>query len=561
MADLSWELEPSHFPQPLTRWANELFCTLQTSSIARLASEYGLLLEGVAMREFDGRVYTAVVPLGGKVRKPPPPFLVPLLVKLVPELRRRIARGREAEARDEMGRALESWLTTDEPRMLAVAHDLSSRDLTSLSDAELAGVLDEAMALAAEGIYVHFKLHGVAVFLIGRLGHELCTKHGWTTAEFTDLFTGLSDTSTGPGGAQAAIVELVQAAGGHEALASASSLDDVRAISADVSAAIDDYLRTWGARAIRYETAYPTVAERPQWLLRALQEQARHTVSAEETARRASRRAEATERAVRDVGGDDDARRRVERAQRCFPVREGNETATVGLPVAAMRRVGLEAGRRLAEQGSLERHDDVFDLEVAEVLAALRGSGAGKDAVRSVAAERRRAREKAAEAIPPEVIGPPPSPPPALAGFPADVTANVEGLLWYMNQILGKGGERTASGVEGLIQGDGVSSGVYEGPARVVMDEGGLDTIEAGDVLVCPITSPVWSFVFPYLGALVCDAGGVMSHPAIIAREFGLPAVVGTGVATASIKDGDVVRVDGAAGTVTIVGDREVVAS
>ena len=103
------------------------------------------------------------------------------------------------------------------------------------------------------------------------------------------------------------------------------------------------------------------------------------------------------------------------------------------------------------------------------------------------------------------------------------------------------------------VRGDAVSPGVYEGTARVVLDEAELDRIEAGDVLVCPITSPVWSMVFPALGALVCDAGGPLSHPAIIAREFAIPAVVNTVNATSVIADGATVRVDGDAGVVTMV--------
>ena len=88
-----------------------------------------------------------------------------------------------------------------------------------------------------------------------------------------------------------------------------------------------------------------------------------------------------------------------------------------------------------------------------------------------------------------------------------------------------------------------------------MLDEAELDRIEAGDVLVCPITSPVWSMVFPALGALVCDAGGPLSHPAIIARrEFGIPAVVGTGDATSTILTARGCVSTAVQGTVTMVG-------
>jgi pyruvate,water dikinase len=84
------------------------------------------------------------------------------------------------------------------------------------------------------------------------------------------------------------------------------------------------------------------------------------------------------------------------------------------------------------------------------------------------------------------------------------------------------------------------------------MDESQFDLMRPGDVLVCPITSPVWSVLFPSVGALVTDTGGVLSHPAIIAREYLVPAVVATGNATAVLGDGQLVTVDGSAGTIEI---------
>ena len=107
---------------------------------------------------------------------------------------------------------------------------------------------------------------------IGLLGLELERDHGWTDIEFAALFTGLSNTSTAPGKAQDAIVKLIADANGLDTLAHATSLNDVRKISATVGDAIDEYLDRWGLRAVRYEVAYPTVAERPDWLLRQLQE-------------------------------------------------------------------------------------------------------------------------------------------------------------------------------------------------------------------------------------------------------------------------------------------------
>ena len=126
-------------------------------------------------------------------------------------------------------------------------------------------------------------------------------------------------------------------------------------------------------------------------------------------------------------------------------------------------------------------------------------------------------------------------------------------MLWYADKVFGDPPPATdANAPTNEIRGTAVSPGRYEGTARVLLDESQLERIEQGDVLVCPITSPVWSMVFPALGALVCDAGGPLSHPAIIAREFGIPAVVGTGVGTSVIPDGASVLVDGDKGTVAL---------
>ncbi len=103
------------------------------------------------------------------------------------------------------------------------------------------------------------------------------------------------------------------------------------------------------------------------------------------------------------------------------------------------------------------------------------------------------------------------------------------------------------------LSGIPASKGEYTGPVRVIMDESEFHKIQPGDVMVCPMTSPVWSVLFSNLGALVTDSGGLLSHPAIIAREYRIPAVVATGNATSLLQDGEIVSVDGTAGIAGIV--------
>ena len=97
------------------------------------------------------------------------------------------------------------------------------------------------------------------------------------------------------------------------------------------------------------------------------------------------------------------------------------------------------------------------------------------------------------------------------------------------------------------------SPGVAEGPARVILSADGISDLQPGEILVAPLTAPSWAPVFGKIGATVTDVGGMMSHAAIVCREYGLPAVTGTAYGTKNIKTGDRIRVDGNTGTVTVL--------
>jgi pyruvate,water dikinase len=104
-----------------------------------------------------------------------------------------------------------------------------------------------------------------------------------------------------------------------------------------------------------------------------------------------------------------------------------------------------------------------------------------------------------------------------------------------------------------VLRGMGASGGTYEGPARLVADPADFGRIVQGDVLVTGSTTEAFNILLPLLGGIVTDSGGLLSHAAIVAREYGVPGVVGTREATERIPDGARVRVDGDAGEVTIL--------
>jgi pyruvate, water dikinase len=148
------------------------------------------------------------------------------------------------------------------------------------------------------------------------------------------------------------------------------------------------------------------------------------------------------------------------------------------------------------------------------------------------------------------------SPPPALGPAPENLTEPFTVMLWGVNDdTVGRWLNRGDGDETGVLEGVAASPGVVEGPARVILSPAELGDVQTGEVLVCPITAPSWAPVFTKISAAVSDIGGIMAHAAIVSREYGLPAVVGTGFATKSIKTGQRVRVDGSRGIVTVLED------
>ena len=138
---------------------------------------------------------------------------------------------------------------------------------------------------------------------------------------------------------------------------------------------------------------------------------------------------------------------------------------------------------------------------------------------------------------------------------PAVITEPFTLMLWGITSDQIKNWLGDSDAPEGEFRGMAASSGVAEGPARVISSSDQLSEVQEGDILVAPVTAPSWGPIFGKIRATVTDIGGMMSHAAIVCREYGMPAVTGTGTASAQIRTGQWLRVDGNNGTVTIVDD------
>lgn len=206
---------------------------------------------------------------------------------------------------------------------------------------------------------------------------------------------------------------------------------------------------------------------------------------------------------------------------------------------ARLRLVFLAIGRKLAALGRLADPEDIFYLRYHEIRVVAANPTA-IDA-RALVAERRAARERAFQLRPREWVG---------TVTEWDLYTEPYKSLWgYPEKFF----RRQEAAVADVITGLAASAGVAEGVARVVASPAEFDQVRPGDILVCKMTSPAWIVVFTKIRGLVTDAGGVLSHPAVVSREFGIPAVVGTIVATQRIRSGDRIRVNGSEGRVEIL--------
>jgi pyruvate,water dikinase len=201
--------------------------------------------------------------------------------------------------------------------------------------------------------------------------------------------------------------------------------------------------------------------------------------------------------------------------------------ADIGLGQPQIRRMLAELGRRLAGAGVFNRPEDIYWLEAREVesLAAALDQG-GRPYSHAAAVEERKSKWQALRRIVPPNVLP-------------------------KNRFLAMFAPREDQHGD-TLKGSGASAGKVHARACVMRGPEDFSRMQPGDVIVAVITTPAWTPLFARAAAVVTDIGGPLSHSSIVAREYGIPAVLGTGAATHRIQDGQMITVDGSAGTVSL---------
>ncbi len=298
----------------------------------------------------------------------------------------------------------------------------------------------------------------------------------------------------------------------------------------------DTYLEQYGLSLYDLDFSKPTLAEDPATLLDTL----RLYVSSESRSPYerveglAAQRCQALNRILDRVRGVKRwaFMKTLPNAQKFAPLREEG-LADLGLGYPRLRRMLLELGRRLVEAESISSKEDIFWLEESEAQMAAEALDQGKPlpAMQPVIAQRKGVWNAEKRVTPPTML-------PVGSRF--------------MGMDVGAFGARTEGQEGDTIKGAGAFPGQITGVARVLHGPEDFDLMKPGEILVAAITTPAWTPLFAKATAIVTDIGGPLSHSSIVAREYGIPAVLGTGVATRRIASGQVITVDGSAGLVML---------
>jgi phosphohistidine swiveling domain-containing protein len=526
----TWTADSSHQTEPVTATLRALMPTNYAAGFKHSFAQLGLPLSHIAIAFVEGWTYTSVFAHGARRggTKQPPELVLKLVTRLHPGFRRRTRRAAAALADDLPLVEAKRWLAT---RQTWIDGNLELEDVpvAQLDDRALARHVLATAERLADGLYTHFALFAPAAVV----GEYLLAADRWgidRSLASTAVLHGTPSTQE----AERRLDALVDELGPTQP----TTLDQVRAHSPRAAELLDEFLRHHGGWSLADDLNAQCLIEVPDVTVRMINARRRRR-SSNDVARLAADALDSvraglpsSERPIFDA--------LAERAQCAYASLDDNSGLTASWPLGLARRAQIEAARRLTHRGKLADTGDVWTLTPDEISGLLTGAAA-PDASEIA----RRAAERAWQhtLTPPPVLGAAPTPPPDPRVFPTPVAELTRRVLTFVDAKFGDD-ERAF----------GVGTEPVRGRAVVVTSaHEALERLEPGDILVTPTTTPAHNVVLPLAAGLVTSFGGPNSHPAIVARELGIPAIVGWRDATERIADGARIEIDPSIPSVTVL--------
>ena len=549
----AWELERTHVTRPVSVLMAEVFPASMMRGFSEGTRHYGVLLDHLDVAIINRFCYMAPRPAGApkSAKGPPPKFVFKLLQHVQPELKRRIKRAAEIFPERSWRKELAWWHNEVKPRIVAESKALLAEDLATLPTPQFIDHLRRAVDFFGRTIYWHHRFNCCVMIPTGDFVAHVTEWTKLPASEILQVLRGSSPVSAGATEELQKLRTAIRSDGeAGRVLASGdepnSILEQLRMRPAPVGPAAAEYLDAVGLRIIGgYDVADDQVQDHPDLLLKILRAA---------VARADSGRGAGADEAIAAIRERVPADRRsmfdelVGEALAAYGARDERIFYGDSLGAGVARRAVLEAGARLHRIRRIQQPTHLFDATLAESVHLLEG---GSEPSAEELAARAKFRLETSMDVAPARLGFPPSAPPPAEWLPPPA-ARLQRALDTMLGLMFDAREQQASGQ--TLRGFAASPGVYEGPARVIDSIAELPSILAGDVLVTRSTGPTFNVILPLIGAIVTERGGALSHAAIVAREYGLPAVVGCGGATGAIRTGTRVKVDGSKGEVWILG-------
>ena len=503
----SWQIDGTHAPRPWPRFQAEMHPQQLERGFRETLRRYGAVVE-FQWRIVNGFGYLSLSPVAGA------------------EFGERIVAA-QAAFEGHLWRADQArWESCAKPAAVGAHMALQAVDPAVLDDDALGEHLDRCRSHLKRMIYQHHWFNGACLLPLGDFLAHASEWTGRPAGELVALMRGASPVSAGASdGLEQLVGAILDDPAARAALGSsrdepAQVLDDLHALPGPSGSAVAAYLDAVGYRLLDgHSVGEPYALEQPGTLLEAIRARC-----ARSAAPATGPSADLVARVRDDVPDSNRARydEMLEEARLTYALRDERGIYGEAWAAGITRRVILEAGGRLAAAGRIDRAEHLVEAGYDE-LRALTSRTGGPAAAELAARASFRASYHAADA--PQHLGPAPEPPPPLDGLP-DAAARAMRAIDVCLGLIFQPSE--APSEARVVRGLGASPGIYEGTARRVSGPSEFGRIEPGDVLVTECTQEAFNLVLPLLGALVTDAGGYLSHPAIVAREFGIPAVVGS---------------------------------
>lgn len=547
-----WELEATHMTRPLSRAMETIFPAAATEGFRWSMERYGLLLDYMEFQVVNRFVYICARGVGAPkgAKGPPPEFIFKLLLKLHPEVRKRLRTITEVFRTRRWREDVERWDKEWKPAIERENTSLQNVDLRAMDDQAFLAHLHRCFDAVRRAIVRHHSLNATAMLPLGDFLVNVQQWTGLAPAAVLPLLRGASRVSQGAatelGELAAAIREQQEAATLLTNSDAQAVIDALLARHDAVGAAAQRYVAKAGVRiATGYDLADLTLSEMPELLVATIRSAVTGQSSASEDDV-VQREAALRDQVPVEKRAEFDAL--LAEARLTYRMRDERTYLNDLWSAGIARMAVLEAGRRLASRGLLHEAAHAVDLTPAEIRSLLTG-GSGPSPAEVAAHVDFRMKHTTADA--PALLGGTPAGPPPPEWLPPDAARAARAVGLVLGEMFAARDRQAPASVK--VTGFAASPGIVTGTARLVLDAADMGRVRQGDLLITRSTSPAYNALLPLIGGVVTDRGGTLSHAAVVAREYGIPAVVGTGNATELIGDGVQVRIDGVSGTVEIL--------